>query len=133
MNLFWPKPGGKKKEAVHTFKDGREKCNLLTKEGRDIYMARIREMVERQGHRCCLEGLVKDCPGGLNLADATFDHDEGRGMGGGHVDDRIWIVIKDKEDKIIGKKKINGAAHSWCNSLKGSVRRSRLLDMWEVP
>lgn len=130
MNFLWlkPKDQKKKKEPVRVFKDGREKCDLLTKEGRDLYMARIRAMWERQRRRCCLEGLVKECPGPLRLQDATFDHDEGRGMGGGHQDDRIEIVAGD--GKVT---EINGAAHALCNSLKGSVRKSHLLDMWEVP
>lgn len=99
--------------------------NLLTKEGRDIYMSRIREMWERQEKRCCLQGLVDGCPGKLALQDATFDHDEGRGMDGAHRDDRIWIP-----DAKTGELwPINGAAHALCNSKKGSVRKSLLLEM----
>lgn len=131
MNLAWPKPKDQKKNppvAVRIFADGREVCNLLIKAGKDLYMDRIRQMWERQDRRCCLEVLVKDCPGYLRISEATFDHDEGRGHGGGHRDDRIEIP-----DGKGGMKKINGAAHPECNIAKGSVRLSKLLDMSEVP
>lgn len=130
MNLMFLKPKDQKKPpklAVRVFRDEREVCDLTTKAGRDEYMGRVRQMWERQGKRCCLEGLVKDCPGYLRLAEATFDHDEGRGHGGGHRDDRIEIP-----DGKGGMKEINGAAHAWCNSKKGSCRLSKLLDLSEV-
>lgn len=120
--LMFPKPSQVKTEiaAVRIMKDGREVCNLLCKEGRDIYMARIEEMRLRQGKRCCLFGHIEGCPGALNKADATFEHEDGRGHGGGHRDDRIEIL-----DPETGKIKwINGAAHSWCNSRKASTRIS---------
>ena len=79
----------------------------------------------RQKKRCCLEGKIGSCPGGLKLADATFEHQDGRGMDAGHRDDRI-----EKPDPLTGKMKpYNGAAHAWCNSKKGSVR----MDYNEVP
>ena len=98
--------------SMRVMKDGREVISLLTKAGRDLYMGRVRAMWLRQGKRCCLEGRVTGCPGALRLADAVFEHQDGRGMGGGHRDDRI---VKDG-------KPYNGAAHAWCNSKKGSVR-----------
>jgi len=44
--------------------------------------------------------------------DITFEHQDGRGMGGSHRDDRIEI----------DGKPYNGAAHGKCNSDKGSKR-----------
>lgn len=113
MNMF-PKPKDVKKQpqAVRTFKDGREKCNHLTKAGRDEYERRKRAMWERQEKICCLYGHIPGCPGKLNWSDTVFEHEDGRGHGGGHVDDRI---------EVDGKWQ-NGAAHAWCNSKKASVR-----------
>jgi len=115
----------KAKPAVRVFRDGREWCNLLTKEGRDEYARRKRLMWERQGKRCCLEFWVSGCPGRLALADAVFEHQAGRGSGGGHRDDRI-----EKLDPKTGKMMpFNGVAHAWCNNVKGS----RKMDYLEVP
>ena len=121
MNLAFPKPKDQKKYPipVRVFKDGREACNLLIKAGKDEYARRIREMWERQGKMCCLYGRVEGCPGKLALAEATFEHEAGRGHGGGHRDDRI----------LVNGKYINGAAHFICNSKKGSVR----IDYNSVP
>lgn len=101
------------------YRDGREKCDLNSKAGRDEYMGRIRKMWERQNRICCLYGKIEQCPGRLTLREATFEHEDGRGMGGGHRDDRI---MKDG-------KPYNGAAHGLCNSLKGS----RHIDYLDVP
>lgn len=116
----FPKPSQvkKKPDPVRIFRDGREVCNMLTTAGRNEYFRRIRVMWERQGKRCCLEGLVDGCPGKLALSEATFEHQDGRGHGGGHRDDRI-----EKDGKPY-----NGAAHSKCNLLKGSRRINALLD-----
>lgn len=113
--LMFPKPKDIKHapEAIRIKNDGREICNMLTKAGRDEYMARIRQMWERQNKRCCLEGYIPDCPGRLAIKDATFEHEAGRGADGGHRDDRI---------KLPDGTWINGAAHWRCNSLKGSKR-----------
>lgn len=110
----FPKPRDIKNEpvAVRVMKDGREVCNLLTKAGRDEYERRKRAMWERQGKRCCLEGHIEGCPGVLNWKDTVFEHEEGRGHGGGHRDDRIEV----------DGKRINGAAHATCNSKKASRR-----------
>jgi hypothetical protein len=98
--------------------DDREICNLLTKAGRDEYFRRLRVMWLRQGKHCCLEGWVKGCPGYLKIAEATFEHQDGRGMDGGHRDDRI-----ERLDKKTGQMKpYNGVAHWQCNREKGSVR-----------
>lgn len=118
----------KNKPAIRRLKDGREIINLLTKEGRDEYMRRIRTMWERQGRRCCLEGWIKECPGTLKISDATFEHQDGRGMDAGHRDDRI-----EKPDPKTGEiRPYNGAAHAWCNSRKLS-RRMDYTNFYEVP
>jgi hypothetical protein len=44
--------------------------------------------------------------------EVTFEHEAGRGMNGGHRDDRI-----EKDGKWY-----NGAAHLWCNNLKSGKR-----------
>lgn len=119
MPLF-PKPSQIKKQpvAIRVLKDGKEQCNLLTTEGRHTYRDRTRQMWERQGHICCLSGHIKSCPGKLNWSDATFDHEIPRGHGGGSQDDRIEVP-----DPKTGRMKWqNGAAHSWCNMMKGSRR-----------
>jgi hypothetical protein len=92
--------------------DGREVCNLLTKDGRDEYDKRKRIMWKRQKKRCCLFGFIDGCSGDLPWSDAMFEHESGRGMSGGHREDRIEI----------DGKWVNGVAHARCNSLKGSRR-----------
>lgn len=104
---------------MKVLRDGREICNLLTKAGRDEYDRRKRAMWERQGRHCCLDGRIEGCLGRLRLAEAVFEHQNGRGMNGGHRDDRI---VKDG-------KPYNGVAHAWCNNLKGSKK----IDYHEVP
>ncbi len=101
------------------FDDGREVCNLLTKAGRDEYQRRKRAMWERQKRRCCLEKMVRGCPGRLRWPDAVFEHQDGRGMDGGRRDDRT-----EKDGKPL-----NGVAHPICNGLKGSRR----VNYHEVP
>ena len=88
--------------AVRTYRDGREVCNLLTAAGKREYRNRVLSMLTSQEHVCCL------CKRPLRPEDATFEHEIGRGMGGGHRDDRIEI----------NGKWVNGAAHYWCNSRK---------------
>jgi hypothetical protein len=109
---------------------GREVCDLLHKAGRDEYMGRIRTMWLRQKKRCCLEGCVEGCPGVLRIAEATFEHQDGRGMDGGHRDDRI-----EKPDAETGQMQpYNGAAHAWCNNRKGSVRmKYNGVELADVP
>jgi hypothetical protein len=117
----FPKPGQVKKapEAVRVMKDGREVCNLTTKAGRDEYARRKRVMWERQGKKCSIQG--PKCTGikHLSISEATFEHDEGRGHGGGHRDDRIEV----------DGKPLNSVACPWCNSMKGSIRKSILDGM----
>lgn len=108
----------KEQPAVRVMRDGREICNLLTKSGRDEYDHRKFAMRTRQNNRCCLEGIIPDCPGFLAKADTTFEHQDGRGSDGGHRDDRI-----ERPDPKTGEMRpYNGAAHWVCNSKKASVR-----------
>ena len=115
----FPKPSQvkKKPEAVRIMKDGREICRLNIKAGMDEYVRRKRAMWERQNKRCCLEGLIPDCPGKLRWEDATFEHSEGRGHGGGHRDDRILVDGSPQ----------NGVSHPHCNVAKASRRLSTML------
>ena len=104
---------------------------MLTTAGRAEYFRRIRVMWERQGGQnaamCCLYGKVEGCPGRLAWKDATFEHEDGRGHGGGHRDDRI-----EKPDPKTGEMKpYNGAAHNLCNIRKGSRRINYNEDLLE--
>lgn len=99
--------------AVQTLRDGRERC-LDNKSGRAEYRWRTMEMLERQGGMCCLCGLP------LRPDGATFEHEFGRGMGGGKRDDRITLPNGTQQ---------NGAAHGHCNFRKGSRRVAYLTGM----
>lgn len=99
-------------KGVKTHRDGREVCDLKTAAGRKEYQRRTELMLERQGGICCLYGYVESCPGTLRYEYATFEHQDGRGMGGAKRDDRT-----EKDGKPY-----NGAAHLLCNSIKGSLR-----------
>lgn len=85
--------------------DGREVCQP-TKIGRVEYQRRLGVMAIRQNFLCAICGQY---PG---FAKETFDHQDGRGSGGSHRDDRI---------EIDGKWH-NAALCSDCNTRKGSVR-----------
>jgi len=52
------------------------------------------------------------------MCEATFEHEDGRGMGGARRDDRI--VIEDEEGRFVRHQ--NGASHKSCNSKRGSLR-----------
>lgn len=103
-----PKP----KEAIKTYRDGREVCNLETAAGLREYKGRVEAMRLRQGGVCCLLGFIEGCPGALHKDEATFEHEEPRGMGAASRDDRIEI----------DGRRVNGASHAQCNSRKGSRR-----------
>ena len=83
--------------AVRRYPNGCEVCQDNAAGWRE-YKRRIEIMVQRQSYRCCL------CHERLNAADATFEHQRRRGMGGAWRDDRA---------------ESNGAAHWICNSEKG--------------
>ena len=91
---------------IKVYSDGREVIENHKRKGRQEYRRRIKLMWERQNELCCI------CSQWLDLEQATFEHQDGRGMGGGHRDDRI---LKDG-------KPYNGAAHALCNAEKGSQR-----------
>ena len=100
-----PKDAPKIKWApVLVHPDGREFCRRAVKAGKAEYKRRIAEMWTRQNGLCCL------CDRPLTLDEATFEHQDGRGMGGSHQDDRIEI----------NGLWYNGAAHYSCNYEKGS-------------
>lgn len=100
----------REREAVKIHRDGREVCNLKMVAGKHIYWQRIEAMHTRQKGVCCLYGFSPVCPGALALDDATFEHEDGRGMGGSKRDDRI------RKDG----RRYNGVAHLVCNQWKGS-------------
>lgn len=97
------KPKRLRREPIDR-KDGREVCRRETKEGARIYRERTEEMSRRQGLKCAICLLWKDL---------WFDHEAGRGAGGGH-----------RTDAILDAKGnwINAALCFDCNTLKGSKR-----------
>ena len=104
---FLLKPSQKKQktEAVKVFPDGREVCNGRTAAGVREYRRRREFMYARDKGICCICELPirhKD--------EATWEHSEGRGMGGFKRDDRT-----EKDGKPY-----NGVAHLVCNTEKGS-------------
>ena len=110
----FPKPKDRKRlrtvVGVKVYPNGREVCIALTIEGGREYKRRIEAMWYRQFGICCLYGFLEGCPGVLDLREATFEHEDGRGMGGSKRDDRI-----EKDGTPY-----NGAAHLNCNGEKGS-------------
>jgi len=54
----------------------------------------------------------------MRQEEATFEHQDGRGHGGGHRDDRIEI---DGEP-------YNSAVHGMCNVKKGSIRLEKFKE-----
>jgi hypothetical protein len=96
--------------TVHVYADGREECNYLVA-GRAEYGRRITLMLDRQNGICCLHGHAPMCPGQLRRQGATFEHQHGRGHGGGKHDDRT---------ELPDGTWVNGAAHWECNNWKGS-------------
>jgi hypothetical protein len=90
--------------------EGRQVCTK-TVAGLREYRKRIEFMWERQDGLCALCG--KPC----RIAEATFDHEFGRGMGGGKRDDRL----------ILDGRPLNAAVHFWCNAEKGSKQVPYLI------
>lgn len=93
-----------KRPAVMIFPDGREVCSE-TKQGRRIYFGRLYVMEVRQGFKCAICERIAG-------SQMQFDHQNGRGHGGGHRDDRIEVEGS----------WINAALCEACNILKGSKR-----------
>lgn len=127
MTRAFPKPSEVRKNcpAVKVFLDGREICQLKSKAGQDEYSRRKRIMWERQGKKCSLM-ITSDCKrkqGKLAFGECTFEHDNGRGHGGGKRDDRIEI----------GGKPINSVACWFCNNKKGSQPLSAFLNEHVIP
>lgn len=112
-DFAFPKPCDLKNNpwVVKTYPSGRQVCNKLTAEGRREYNQRKLAMLVRQEGRCCLEAYAPMCPGSLLPSESTFDHEHGRGAGGGKRDDRIQLPDGTW---------INGACHELCNAWKGS-------------
>ena len=105
-----------KPAAFRTMPDGREICSS-TSAGKAEYRTRTIEMQNRQNNRCALCGFS------FHSNDVvTFDHEHGRGMGGGKRDDRILIEIHMEVDgfDITAIKRQNAAVHYRCNAEKGS-------------
>jgi hypothetical protein len=94
------------KPSVKVYPDGREVCNLRVKAGKQEYYTRTIMMLERQKMLCAI------CLHGIHYIWAEFDHEAGRGSGGGHRDDRI---------EVDGHWQ-NAAVCRGCNSRKGSQR-----------
>lgn len=109
----FPKPSELRvpRSPVTTYLDGREVCDTTTAAGYREYRRRILTMLQRQNYQCGLQ-VSRMCPGFLPFSSATFEHEDGRGSGGGHRDDRI-----ERDGKPY-----NCAACGWCNAKKGSQR-----------
>lgn len=90
--------------------NGRQVCTKSAAGLRE-YRKRIEFMWERQ------EGLCALCAKPMRIAESTFDHENGRGMGAGKRDDRL----------ILDGKPLNAAVHFWCNVEKGSRRTPYLI------
>lgn len=73
-----------RKGAVKKFEDGREVCSDNAA-GKVEYRNRTLAMHARQGGMDPITGEW------MNYRDVTFDHEAGRGHGGGHRDDRIEV------------------------------------------
>jgi hypothetical protein len=92
--------------AFRTMKDGREICSN-TAAGRREYQARREAMWFRDSGICCL------CKQPMSLIEATFEHLNGRGAGGGKRDDRM---------------EPNAVSHYFGNQAKGSISLYRWLE-----
>ena len=93
--------------GVKTYQPGgRQVCDQHIKAGKQEYWTRLLKMMVRQNMRCA----VCDC--GLNYIWGEFDHEAGRGSGGGHRDDRIEV------DGLWQ----NAALCPQCNTFKASKR-----------
>jgi len=99
--------------AVHGvlhYPDGREVCDKSAA-GKKEYNRR-KEIMWRRQHGICGLKISNLCPVFITLAQATFEHQDGRGLGGSHRDDRVEI----------DGKPYNMASCGACNIAKGSRR-----------
>jgi hypothetical protein len=113
ITLAFPKPKDmhKKSTAVKVHRDGREVIDITTAEGCREYARRLDLMWTRQRGLCGLR-ISPECPKKLPRREATWDHTDGRGLGGSRREDRIEV----------NGQPINCAACMSCNLLKGSRR-----------
>ena len=88
--------------------DGREVCDKSSA-GKKEYNRR-KELMWRRQHGMCGLKISSRCPVFIPLEQATFEHQDGRGMGGAKRDDRTEI----------DGKPYNMVACIHCNFLKGS-------------
>jgi hypothetical protein len=105
--------------VIKIYPDGREVIDTNRVEGWNEYRRRVYAMLDRQRGFCCLFGICPSCTGPLCSQDATFEHQDSRGMNGSHRDDRI----------IVDGWWTNGAAHHDCNQWKSSRRIQYNLDL----
>ena len=91
-----------KPAAVHVTRDGREICSEHAA-GKREYRKRTEFMSLRQRHLCAICGKF--------MVDPTFDHEAGRGFGGGFRDDSLFHADGTWR---------NAAVHFLCNGQKGS-------------
>jgi hypothetical protein len=106
----FPKPKDsvrQKKPAVIVYPDGREVCRN-TDAGRREYSGRTGKMWIRDKGVCCL------CGESVSLMDMTFEHKQGRGMGGAKRDDR---------------ESMNGISHWAGNGAKGSKGYEKYMQL----
>lgn len=104
MLAIYQKQFKRKKESVRIYPGGREVC-AETPLGRREYRRRTEEMWARQN------GICSICNRPMRMEEATFEHDDCRGMAGSHRDDRTEI----------DGKPYNSAAHGLCNVKKGGM------------
>jgi hypothetical protein len=80
--------------------------------GKTEYKRRVAFMVDRQKGICC---ICHDPYNRMSYEIASFEHGDLRGMGGGRRNDSVDAVNEKGEY-------VNGAAHGFCNGMKGSKR-----------
>lgn len=105
----FPKPSKLKKQrrpGIIIYSDGREVCDLETTAGRWEYGQRKHLMWMRQQKKCRI------CTKPLREEEMVFEHQDGKGLGGSHQDDRV-----EKDGKPY-----NSVTCGRCNILKGSKR-----------
>lgn len=95
-------------DGVLYLPDGRQVCAGDAAGDRE-YRRRLWAMVERQGYCCAITGKAF-----TDYSEPTFDHEGGRGHGGGHRDDQIDVDGRWQ----------NAALSLEANTLKGSKRYS---------